>query len=267
MHVHSGSPRWGFRTAGLVVVALEVLFFALAVIGDAGWSDVETVHVVGALGFTGIFGAGLVAMLVSSRARAGALQAIAAALAVLVAAAIVGNPDNVGGQAGVFDWAYLIFILPALLLALWYLRGRRAVSGASPDVVLIGIVLVAAIPLAFYGIDAALTQRNSFPPAADPHHNGHWITMAQLAFAIPLAGLVAAWRPAGWQLTVWSVTLATGGLGAASILWPTSPSSLGVGGGWLLVFGAGLFVATAMSGWRRVLQPRGMAPNQFSRAA
>ena len=37
-------------------------------------------------------------------------------------------------------------------------------------------------PAAWYGVDQALLQRNTFPPTADPHHNGHWWVMAIVAF-------------------------------------------------------------------------------------
>jgi hypothetical protein len=63
---------------------------------------------------------------------------IAAVLGLLTVLAIVGDPDNHGGQAGPFDLAYLIFVLPIIAVAALHphrrqlyriggaFRGRRA---------------------------------------------------------------------------------------------------------------------------------------------
>lgn len=92
-------------------------------------------------------------------------------------------------------------------------------------------VAIAAVPFIIYGIDQALVQRNSWPPKSDPHHNAHWLTMANVALAIPLIGLVAALRVPGWRLAAWSAAGLAGALGVTSALLPNAASSLEVAGG------------------------------------
>jgi hypothetical protein len=113
------------------------------------------------------------------------------AVAVMVAAAIEGNPNNQGGQAGPFDVVFLTFRIPVLVLAVLHPARRELLRVRRVHPLLLLVAVVAAVPLVAYGVDQALIQRNSWPPTSDPHHNSHWFLMAEAAFAIPLLAAVA----------------------------------------------------------------------------
>ncbi len=244
--------------AFVVLLALGyAFFFGFLIIGDAGFSSEEMVHTLAALAFTAALLVGLATQLVRPVDHiAGFWQVVAGILAVMVVAAIVGNPNNVGGQAGVFDWTYLIFFLPLFLLLALHPAGRMLFRGGSPNLLLLALVLVAAVPLVLYGIDQALIQRNSWPPKSDPHHNAHWFTMAELAFAIVLVGLVAALGIRGWTVAAW----AAGGMavvfGVSSAVWSDAASSAGVLSGVVAAAGGASFLAIALGASASRRRPR-----------
>ena len=108
-----------------------------------------------------------------------------------------GDPDNHGGQYGPFDVTYLIFLAPLLILATFHpsRRDLRKIVRLRVPLVLMAAVIV--LPLFTYGVNQGLIQRNSWTPNSDPHHNSHWLVMAELAsFTIPLA---AGGCRAGWS--------------------------------------------------------------------
>lgn len=219
----------GFVAVVVLLTAAYGLFFGVVIVGDAGFSADEAVHVGAAVGFTSTLVAGLVSQVVAPRRwPAGFWVTSAGILAVMIAAVFVGNPDNHGGQAGVFDWAFLIFLLPLFLVFALHPARGDLLHGARPSVPLIVAVAVLCIPLVGYGVDQALVQRNSWPPTSDPHHNAHWFTIAALAFAIPLVGWVAASRLAGRRIAAWCAAGMAVIVGATSAVWPDAASSLGV---------------------------------------
>lgn len=245
----SGTRRIAFR----VCLVLSGLFYAVLLTGlsallSPAWSEpIHRVHHVGAALFIGMIAVGLLAQLRAPERNIAAFwQVVVAVLAIQITNFIIGDPDNYGGNAGIMDPAFLIFVVPLLILAVLHpARGRllRAGTGMSPA--LTGISLVAAVPLAVYGVNQALVQRNSWPPLADPHHQ-KWFMMAFLAFALPLLGLVASFRLDGWRVPAWSAGITAGTFGLVSVLYPTLPSSVGQMWGSISVLGGVAVIGATM---------------------
>lgn len=101
---------------GFVIVG-DIVRASPEVAGDLGLSSQEGVHLAAALAFTTVVLSGLIAQLVHPiRFSGGILVTSGAVLAVMVSALIIGNPNNQGGQAGVFDPINLILLFPVALL-------------------------------------------------------------------------------------------------------------------------------------------------------
>jgi hypothetical protein len=249
---------------GLTVITVGwYSFFGALVVIDAGVSPLEAVHLVGAILCTGIVVAGLLPQLVAPARHVAAFQqACMAGVALLAAAAIFGDPDNHGGQAGFFDPVYLTFLLPLLILAVLHPARRQLLRAGDVRPLLLLLTAAMAIPLAVYGIDQGLIQRNSWPPSADPHHNSHWFMMAELAFAIPLVTAVAGLGARGWRLPAWTASLALAAFGAVSALFPHAPSSVGVGWGLLVVLAAATVAAVPLREPRRGHLQAAQTPTQ-----
>jgi uncharacterized membrane protein YhaH (DUF805 family) len=162
---------WIVRILAVLGFVLFDLSFAGVALEAAGGRD-EALHLVGALVVMAMVTSALVALVISPDSPGSAFQIVAAMAAMLVVLAIVGDPDNYGGQAGPFDLAYLLFIVPRLAAATVARRWRRGPIGAG-GLRWLGLAVAAAPVAAWYGVEQALLQRNSWPPTADPHHNGH----------------------------------------------------------------------------------------------
>jgi hypothetical protein len=233
---------------GLTVLTLAwYLYFGFLVVSDAGFSSDEAVHLVGAIGSTMIVAVGLILQLVAPRRNVAAFrQAFLGGAAVMAAAAIVGDPDNHGGQAGVFDVTYLIFFVPLVVLALLHPARGQLLKQGDVRPVLVLIAAVVAVPLFVYAVRQGLIQRNSWPPKADPHHNSHWFMMAELGFAIPLVAALGGLGGRGWRVPAWTARAVLAALGVASVLFRHAPSSVGLGWGVLAVLPAVVYSVLAV---------------------
>lgn len=157
----------------------------------------ETVHVVGALGVIVIGGAGLVHLIARPDSTGAAVHVLGATVAILIVLPIVGDPNNVGGQAGPVDPVFVVLVLPSLVAALIASPWRRWRDAGSTRVPLLVLAAVAAVPAAWYAVDQALIQRTTYPPTADPHHNAHWFVMAAVASMVVLVTAAGALRDRG----------------------------------------------------------------------
>jgi hypothetical protein len=186
----------------------------------------EAVHVSGALGVLLIGGSGLVGLILRPERPGYSYQVLAAMLGALLTLPVVGNPDNYGGQAGWIDPVLLVFILPPMLAAAVAFPWRRWGSrhGWRPSLLLLAVI--AAVPAAWYGVEQALIQRNTFPPTADPHHNAHWWVMGMLAFMIVLVVGAAAVPTTGWRLGAAVGGFAAMVVGVASVVAPSAASAV-----------------------------------------
>ena len=192
----------------------------------------ESVHLTGALAALLIGVTGLVGLTVRPERDGSVYQTAGAAVAILIAAFIVGDPNNVGGQAGPVDVVFVIMGLPPLAAAAsarpW--RTWRVNRPKRPRYLALAAL---SLPVLWYGIDQALMQRNTWPPLADPHHQAHWIAMAILAFMVPPVVASAALSGRGWRLAAITVGVAAIAVAAASFLAPQAASVLHPG--WAVV--------------------------------
>ncbi len=235
--LHRPSRRqagWAWLARGLALVTLGLYTFiaSIVVYADSGWTDDERVHAAGAIVMGLVLVTSLIWLLIDPADRPALTQGGLALASILLVGVVVGNPNNHGGQAGVYDLAYLVAAVPFLALAAVALRLPPTIRLQSPGrrtLLLLGVAaLIALIP---YALDQALAQRNSWPPAADPHHNAHWATMAHVGLLVPsLAGL-AAIAAARWRRHAWLAAASAGMLGLIWLLYPDDVSSLGIGGG------------------------------------
>lgn len=240
-----GQRRWLRWTVPLLLLPACGLYGVVA--AEAGWRPGEHVHTVAAAGLA----LALAVLVVTAVRRHGGHAAsssslVACALATTAIGLVVGDPDNHGGQAGPFDPATLVFVVP-LLVAAWIGRPRGGGQPVPrPRRAVTWLTLAAAVPLLAAATQAAIAQRTSWPPASDPHHNGHWWTTAvALAVVVALAAVAARGRP-GWRRPVGLASALALGLGLTSVLYPEDASSLGVLGGALLAtWGSALAAATA----------------------
>ncbi len=264
------------RVAFRICVTLFVLFYAFLIGAASGllgtdgstWDEQShRVHHVGISLFIGIVVVGLLAQLrAPERNIASFQQAVVGVLAIQIVNLIVGDPDNYGGNVGIIDPVFLIFLVPVgILAALHPARASLFRSGLGMSRTLAGMALAAAVPLAIYGVEQALVQRNSWPPTSDPHHT-KWAWMASFAFAIPLVGLVAAARTEGWRVPAYSAGIAAIVFGLVSVLYPGHASSVGRMWGSLSILGGTAFMIASVweARWGRALptvpQPLRNAP-------
>lgn len=175
----------------------------------------EAVHIPAFVAMTLIAASGLFALIIDPRRAGSATQVMALSVAMLAVAPIAGDPDNHGGQGMFVDPLVVAVSIPALAAAAvavpW--RERRRGGTKRPGLLWLGLL---ALPFVWLGIDQALLQRNTWPPLADPHHQTHWMVMAELAFAIPLVTVGASLPGRGWRLAS-----AVAALGALAIAVPS----------------------------------------------
>lgn len=186
----------------------------------------EAVHVVGAVGVVAIGASGLVALIARPQRPGYGFQVLAGVSGVLLTLPLVGDPNNVGGQAGAIDPLLLVVVVPAFSAALLAAPWSRHRSEDRWRPRLLALAASGAIPAAWYGIGQALLQRNTFPPTADPHHNAHWWAMAIVAFMLILVMAAAALPGNGWRLGASLAATTAIGIGLASLAAGSSASAL-----------------------------------------
>jgi hypothetical protein len=244
-------PRWrpssfalalGFTLLVVVIGLGEILVF-----GFAAWLDATTLeamypgaepHRMHAIGY-GIWAwtIALCAVVQLWRGR----ERLAPAVLGLVAISIYTLVALLSGTffglevAGIAAFAALVWLHPA--------RIGSTVLPIRP------VILVAAVPLILGGLVLGATelQRQLAGSAADEHVVfGHYGIMAALAATGAAGALTASTSLPGARTTGWLAVAGAVALGVASILFPGSASSLGVGPGVVLVAAAMAFGATLL---------------------
>jgi hypothetical protein len=185
----------------------------------------------------------LVGSLGSARRRPAALQqALAVVAALLVTMALTLAPDPVTLVLG------LLIGVGALLSPARSLPTRRTAPVSRP---LVGLALVAAVPLVPYALDAAAAQRKGGSLNAElAGYTGATV------WALALLGVVAvaAMRARGWQLPALSAATAAAVMGVAGVLWPAIPSSLGTLGGLVALAWAGAVLTVVVTTRRSLIE-------------
>lgn len=215
----------------------------------------EAVHIPSFVAMTVIAASGLLGLIVDPRRVGSATQVMAVGVAMLMVAPIAGDPDNHGGQGMFVDPLVVAVAVPLLVVAAvpvpWreWRRGRLK----RPSLLWLGLL---ALPLIWLGIDQALLQRHSWPPLADPHHQAHWMVMAQLAFAVPLVTVGASLSGRGWRMAGTVAALGALAIAAPSLIDVEAASRIPV---WAAVAGA-LWAAVVLTiTWRK---PSSSQPTQ-----
>jgi hypothetical protein len=233
--------------AALLVVVFGVGFFGVASLFIGWFEDVEGVAgPVTELGYGALVGiiltSGLAVQLrVPERRIAGMQQAALVIPALLIGSVVASDPQNLVP-------ALMVMAGVGILLALHPTRGEFLRAGGAVSSTLLAITIIGAVPLLAYALEMGAQARDLEGP---PHHVQRLSTMAAMAVAIVLAGLLAGLKTPGWRIPAWSAGTATIVFGLASVAFADHPGSPGRGWGGLAVAGGVLFIAAAQLEVRR----------------
>ncbi len=227
--------------AAVLVVAFGIGSFGLTTLFIGWFESVEGVAgPVTDLGYGALVGIiltfGLLSQLRTPERKIAAMQQAALVIpALLIGSALARDPQNV---------LPALVLLPALgiLLALHPVRDEFLKGRCSPSPVLLIFAIVGGIPLIAYALAMAAQARALTGP---PHHVQRLSTMAALAIAILLVGLLAALRTRGWRVPAWSAGTAAFVLGLASMIFPEQAGSEGRWWAGAAIVGGVLFVTVA----------------------
>jgi hypothetical protein len=234
--------------AAILVAGYGVAFFGYTSLVLAWFEDVEGVAgpvtdlgygvLVGIIQTTGL----LVQLRGPERKIAGVQQTFLVIPALLIGSAIASDSQNL---------VPALILLPAvgILLALHPARGEFFRRGAALSWSLLAITVIGAVPLVAYALDMGAQARDLVGP---PHHVQRLSTMAAMAVAIVLTGLLAALRTRGWRIPAWSAGVAAIMFGLGSVVFPDQPGAVGRGWGGVAIAGGVLFIAMAELEARRV---------------
>jgi len=240
------------RTTWLKVTALVVAFASLTVNfglidlvdGFTGYVDQARNQVLD-VGWGAVFGVilplGLLSQLRRPERRIAAIQQTAVVALALALAAVAGE-----------NWWYLalaggVAVASAVLLALHPARQTFLTRGRQPELVMLCLAALAAIPSLVYAWRMASAQRRDLPPA-DAVSNGlhHWTVMTTLALLVLFLVLLAAARTSGWRIPAVSASSAAGAWAISCLLAPTSAAgSEGHAWAWAALVWAIATLATA----------------------
>lgn len=139
-------------------------------------------------------------------------------------------------------------VLVALFVVL-ALHPRRAdvARAARPNVPLLALVVVAAIPVAVYAWHTAASGRAGLPPENSfAYVPSFWAAVTAMALGTVLVALIAAFRASGWLVPAVCAGLAALVFGIGSLTHPTVPASGGVASGGAAIAWAIVWLATAL---------------------
>lgn len=225
----------------VLVVVFGLGFFGLTTLVIGWFEDLE-----GAAGPVTELGYGALVGIILTMGLASQLRAPDRKIAGLQQAALV-IPALLIGSAIAFDTQNLVpaAILSAavgILLALHPVRREFLRTGGAISPLLLAITILGALPLLRYALEMGAQARELEGP---PHHVQRLSTMAAMAIAIVLVGLLAASKTRGWRIPAWSAGTATMVFGLASMVFPDHPGAQGRGWGVVAIAGGVLFIAAA----------------------
>lgn len=215
-----------FGLTSLVIAWFEPLEGVAGPVTDIGYGAL--VGIILTLGL-------LVQLRAPERKIAGLQQAALVIPALVVASAIAGDAQNL---------VPALILLPTLgiLLILHPAREEFNRLGASASAALLLVAIAAGFPLIAYALDMAAEARDLTGP---PHHVQRLSTMAAMAIAILLTGLLAALKTRGWRTPAWSAGSAAVAFGLVSMAFPDHPGAEGRWWAALAIAGGVVFIAVA----------------------
>jgi hypothetical protein len=187
----------------------------------------------------------LVQLRAPERKIAGLQQAALVVPALLVGSAIAGDAQNLIP-------ALILSPTLGILLVLHPAREEFLRGGASLGPVLLLVAVAGAVPLIAYALHVGAEARDLTGP---PHHVQRLSTMAAMAIAILLTGLLAALKTRGWRVPAWSAGSAALVFGLASMAFPDHPGAEGRWWAALAIAGGVVFIVVAEWEARRVTAP------------
>jgi len=170
-----------------------------------------------------------------ARRIAGVQQAVLGILAFLITALI-------GSRQEPLQASLLFLAAVAILVVLHPARREFFKRGAGPTASLAAVCIVGAVPAVAYAINMLVQARQFVGP---PHHADRFAEMAAAAIGIVLVGVLACLKTKGWRISAWSAGAASIVVGAASVVFPDAPGTVGQVWGTLAVGAGGLFLALA----------------------
>ena len=259
-----GAAFYALVLVGLAIpLAIFGMGLAVPVFGLVEGSEFG-IHVVHDVAFFGLIWAGIVGMLTqlwrSRRRGAGLLQTVVVFAGFLVVIALVGAFI---GPAILGEAPFLALVFgPAAVAALVHPAGRALLSERGRFSPLVAaLAVVAAIPLGFYAADQFALQASGDEHAVINHYAG----MVVYAGSVVALGLLAALKPTGWRIPLFSAAGLAVLLGLISAVVPGAASSLGTTGGALAILWGVAFVAAGewearrVPDERRTVEPMGRA--------
>lgn len=245
---------------GVITATLGIVFFGLTSL-VLGWFEAEDGPIIpvtdlgyGALVGILITGGVMVQLRASERKIAGVQQATLGSLALLISAPLASDTQNVVP-------GLIILAAIAVLVALHPARSEFFRPGTRFSPALVVIAVLGALPFLTYALSMAAQARKLVAP---PHHIQRLATMAAMAIAVVLTGLLAAFQTSGWRIPAWCAGTAVMVFGLASVVFPSYQGSAGRGWGGLAVGGGFLFIVVAEG--RASRQRREMRPRDLNRA-
>ena len=242
-----GSSRWTARRvaftvwAAILVVVFGVGFFGLTSLAIAWFGTLEGVAgPVTELGYGALVGIILTVGVASQlrapeRKIAGVQQAALVVPALLIGSALAADGQNV-------EAAVIVFAGVGILLVLHPARGEFLRRGASLSRPLFAIAIIGAVPSMAYALEMGAQAQDLIGP---PHHVQRLSTMAAMAIAIVLVGLLSSLKTPGWRVPAWSAGISAITFGLASAVYPDHPAAAGLGWGGVALAGGVLFIAVA----------------------
>lgn len=253
-------PIWAaiwFAVLVLLFVPVTLLTVTLWV-ADPGYTESTPVADLAFFALGAIIGSGFVSQVRTRPPVAGVQQAV-------VAAAVLGAAGLVGQRIEPLVGALVILGALAVLVTLHPAGGHVLRPGTSVSVSLAVLSAIAAIPAVWQAarfLDAAVqTGPSCF--LGKCVRGDRLAELAATLLTVPMVGMLAALKPPGWRLPLWSAGTTSVLIGAVSLTLPDVPESLGVmGGAWAVGWGV-LFLAVG-EGERRHADTQERARQQSS---